>query len=49
MKKINLINLNQPIKISQKKHHDQRGFFQEIYLKKKLGLKLNFTAIAFST
>ena len=48
MKKINLSKLNQPIKISQKKYHDERGFFQEIYLEKNFGLKVKFTAIASS-
>ena len=48
MKKINLSKLNQPIKISQKKYHDERGFFQEIYLEKNFGLKIKFTAIASS-
>ena len=46
MRNINLSKLNHPIKVSQKKYHDKRGFFQEVYLKKKFGLKLKFTAIA---
>ena len=41
---LNLAKL--PIKIFQKKFKDERGYFQEIYLKKKFKLKVNFTAIA---
>ena len=46
MKKINLSLIDRPIKIKQKKFFDKRGYFQEVYLNKKLGLNLNFTAIA---
>ena len=46
MNKLNLSHFDHPIKINQKKYFDKRGFFQEIYLEKKFGLKLKFTAIA---
>ena len=46
MKKINLSLANRPIKITPKKYFDKRGYFQEVYLNKKFGLNLNFTAIA---
>ena len=45
------MNLGQstiPIKIKNNKFKDRRGYFQEIYLKKKLNLKIKFTAIAHS-
>ncbi len=45
------MNLNQskiPIKIKKDKFKDRRGYFQEIYLKKRLNLKIKFTAIAYS-
>ena len=41
MKKINLSLIDRPIKIKQKKFFDKRGYFQEVYLNKKLGLNLN--------
>ena len=45
------MNLSQsriPVKIKNEKFKDRRGYFQEIYLKKKLNLKIKFTAIAHS-
>ena len=45
------MNLNQltiPVKIKNDKFKDRRGYFQEIYLIKKLNLKIKFTAIAYS-
>lgn len=46
MKLINLKNIIKPIKIKQKIYLDNRGYFQEIFLKKYFGLNLKFTAIA---
>ena len=46
MIKINLKNINRPIKISKKKFFDNRGYFQEIFLKKELNLNIKFTALA---
>ena len=46
MKKINLKKINKPIKINQKKYFDNRGYFQEIFLKKYFSLNIKFTAIA---
>ena len=46
MKKINLKKINEPIKISQIKYFDNRGYFQEIFLKKFFSLNIKFTAIA---
>ena len=46
MKKINLKKFNYPIKINQKIFFDKRGFFQEIFLKKKFNLNIKFTAVA---
>ena len=43
MKKITV-----PFLISNKRFFDKRGFFQELYLKKKFNAFANFTAIAFS-
>ena len=43
MKKITI-----PFLISNKRFFDKRGFFQELYLKKKFNTSANFTAIAFS-
>ena len=43
---IDLKKINRPIKIIQKKFFDQRGYFQEIFLKKKFNLNIKFTAIA---
>ena len=37
-----------PFLISNKRFFDKRGFFQELYLKKKFNASANFTAIAFS-
>ena len=34
MKKINLKKISKPIKIKMKQYFDNRGFFQEIFLKK---------------
>ena len=45
------MNLNQltiPVKIKNDKFKDRRGYFQEIYLKKKFNLQIKFTAIAYS-
>ena len=45
------MNLNQltiPVKIKNDKFKDKRGYFQEIYLKKKFNLQIKFTAIAYS-
>jgi len=44
--KINLKRINRPIKINQKKFFDQRGYFQEIYLRKYFNLNIKFTAVA---
>ena len=44
--KINLKKVSQPIKINQKKFFDQRGYFQEIFLKKYFNLDVKFTALA---
>ena len=44
--KVNLKNSTIPIKIRQKKFLDHRGYFQEIFLKKKFNLNIKFTAIA---
>ena len=41
MKKINLKKINKPIKINQKKYFDNRGYFQEIFLKNFSLLTLN--------
>lgn len=46
MFKVNLSKLNKPKKINQKKFFDKRGYFQEIFLKKKFNLNIKFTAIA---
>ena len=46
MKNLNLNKISYPIKIKQKMFFDNRGFFQEIFLKKNLNLNVNFTAIA---
>ena len=45
-KKLSLDKLANPIKIKQNKYFDKRGFFQEIYLKKKFNLNIKFTALA---
>ncbi len=44
--KIDLRKLSLPIKINQKIFFDKRGFFQEVFLKKKFNLNILFTAIA---
>ncbi len=44
--KVNLKNSTIPIKIRQKKFLDHRGYFQEIFLKRKFNLNIKFTAIA---
>ena len=44
--KINLKKINRPVKINQKKFFDQRGYFQEIFLKKYFNLDIKFTALA---
>ncbi len=46
MKNLNLDKINHPIIIKQKIFLDKRGFFQEIFLKKKFKLKIKFTALA---
>lgn len=46
MKQSSLNKIKIPIKINQKKFLDKRGFFQEIFLKKKFGLNIKFTAVA---
>ena len=46
MKNINLNKITYPVKIKQNIFFDQRGFFQEIFLKKKFNLNIKFTAIA---
>ena len=46
MKKIDLIRIKIPLKINQKMYFDKRGSFQEVFLKKKFGLNIKFTAIA---
>ena len=40
--------LKKPIPIKNKKYHDKRGFFQEIFLQKKYNIKIVFSAIAYS-
>ena len=40
--------IKKPIIYKNKKHLDKRGFFQEIYLKKKFGIKVVFSAVAYS-
>ena len=44
--KINLKKINRPIKINQKKFFDERGYFQEIFLRKYFNLNIRFTALA---
>ena len=44
--KSNLKKTKKPLKITTKRFLDNRGFFQEIFLKKNFGLNVNFTAIA---
>ena len=46
MKNINLNKISYPVKIKQNIFFDKRGFFQEIFLKKKFNLNIKFTAIA---
>tara|TARA_Y200000002_G_scaffold363529_1_gene351654 strand:- start:703 stop:1233 length:531 start_codon:yes stop_codon:yes gene_type:complete len=46
MKKINLKKISKPTKIKMKQYFDNRGFFQEIFLKKAFNLDIKFTAIA---
>lgn len=40
--------IKKPIIFKSKRHLDKRGFFQEIYLKKKFGIKILFSAVAYS-
>lgn len=40
--------IKKPIFLKGIKFHDKRGFFQEIYLKTKINVKILFTAIAYS-
>jgi dTDP-4-dehydrorhamnose 3,5-epimerase len=42
----NLKNIQNPIKIKQKKYFDRRGYFQEIFKNNIYKLNLKFTAIA---
>ena len=46
MKNLNLDKIKNNIIIKQKIFLDKRGFFQEIFLKKKFKLKIKFTALA---
>ena len=46
MIKLNLNKISNPTKLKSKLFIDPRGFFQEIFLNKKLGLNIKFTAIA---
>ena len=46
MKNLKLNKINYPVRIKQKIFFDKRGFFQEIFLKKKFNLNVKFTAIA---
>lgn len=48
MKNISLNKLQKPIKVPSKRFFDKRGFFQELFLKKKHNLNIKFTAIAHS-
>ncbi len=41
-----LIKLIKPIKLRSKQFFDKRGFFQELFLKKKYFINIKFTAIA---
>ena len=45
---INLKKLKKPFKIKQKTFFDERGYFQELCLKKTFKLSIKFTAIASS-
>ena len=40
--------LKKPILFKKKKFFDKRGFFQEVYLLKELGIKIVFSALAHS-
>ena len=40
--------IKKPILIRGLKYFDKRGFFQEIYLKKKINIRILFTALAYS-
>ena len=44
MSKLNLSKFQIPIKIKSKRFFDKRGFFQELFLKKKYNLNVKFTA-----
>ena len=44
--KLNLKKYLTPKKIYQKQYFDKRGYFQEIFLKRKFNLNIKFTAIA---
>ena len=46
MKNLNLDKITYPVKIKQKIFFDKRGYFQEIFLKKKFKLNVKFTALA---
>ena len=46
MIKIDLRKAKNPIKLKMKKFFDDRGFFQEIFLKKNFKINTKFTAIA---
>ena len=45
---LNLSKSQIPIKIKSKRFFDKRGFFQELFLKKKYTLNIKFTASAYS-
>ena len=44
--KFSLNNLSKPVKVKQNIYIDNRGYFQEIFLKKKFNLNIKFTALA---
>ena len=46
MKNLKLDKISYPVKINQNIFFDKRGFFQEIFLKKKFNLNIKFTALA---
>ena len=48
MTNINLSKSQTAIKLKSKRFFDKRGFFQELFLKKKYNLYINFTALAYS-
>ena len=48
MTRINLSKSKTSIKLKSKRFFDKRGFFQELFLKKKYNLNIKFTALAYS-